>query len=92
MTVSHEQAIPAQHRTHARADIAAARATGDRLRAACTAATDVAGGAWADRERQALDGLRATAAFLRNHPNTDVARAITIALQPDPEDSHGTAG
>lgn len=92
MTTSHEQAIPAQHRTRARADIVAARATGDRLRAACAAATEVAGGAWADRERQALDGLRAAAAFLRNHPNTDVARVITSALRHDRENDHGGAG
>lgn len=92
MTTSHEQAVPAPHRTCTRADIVAARATGDRLRAACAAATDVAGGAWADRERQALDGLRAAAAFLRNHSNTAVARAITSALQHDREDDHGTAG
>ncbi|MBW0105874.1 hypothetical protein, partial [Pseudonocardia sp. KRD291] len=64
-------------------------ATGDRLRAAYAAAADVTGGAWPDRERQALDGLRATAAFLRNHPNTAVARAITGALQNLPEATHG---
>lgn len=92
MTTSHEQAMPAQHRTRARADIVAARATGDRLRAACAAATDVAGGAWADREQQALDGLRAAAAFLRYHPNTAVARAITSALQDVGEAGHGAIG
>lgn len=90
MTTSHEPAIPAQARL--KADVSAARATGDRLRAACVAATDAERGAWADREQQALDGLRATAAFLRNHPNTAVARAITSALQNLPEAGHGALG
>lgn len=89
MMTSDEQTIPTQPRTGARDEITAARATGDRLRAAYAAAADVTGGAWPDRERQALDGLRATAAFLRNHPNTAVARAITGALQNLPEATHG---
>lgn len=55
----------------------------DQLRAAVVAGTAVQGGVWgvwADRERQALDGLRTVAAYLKMHANTDVARAITNAL------------
>ncbi|RZT75505.1 hypothetical protein EV383_6246 [Pseudonocardia sediminis] len=92
MTTSHDPAIPAQPRTPTREDITSARATGDRLRAAYAAAAGVTGSAWADREQQALDGLRAVAAFLRHHPNTDVARAITQTLQTLPETGHGALG
>jgi hypothetical protein len=48
----------------------------DSVPAACNAVTR-SESSWSDREQQALDGLRAVAAFLHHHANTDVARALS---------------
>lgn len=64
------------------ADIAAARALGEQLRCAFAAANAAPPSAWPGRDIQALDALRAVAAYLRMHANTDLARAITRTLTP----------
>lgn len=67
--------------TGLRREIAAAGDLRDRLRAAVSAGAAAQPSAgWGERERQALDALRAVAVFLHHHANTDVARAITREL------------
>ncbi len=67
-----------------RNDISAAGDLRDRLRAAASAgAAATPSASWGERARQALDALRAVAAFLHHHADTDVARAITRELGVD---------
>jgi hypothetical protein len=72
---------PAAGTAVTRSEIAAASALRDRIRAAVASASSAPPSSWSDREQQALDGLRAVAAFLHHHANTDVARAITHELR-----------
>lgn len=64
--------------------IAAAKDLRGRMRAAVSAGSAAAPSpGWSGRERQALDALRALAAFLHHHADTDVARAITRELRAE---------
>ncbi|MBC3190963.1 hypothetical protein H7X46_07790 [Pseudonocardia sp. C8] len=57
--------------------ITAGFALSRRLRTAAHAAQSAETTEWIDREQQAIDALRALAAFLAHHAGSPVARAIT---------------
>ncbi|MCF7547177.1 hypothetical protein [Pseudonocardia sp. WMMC193] len=68
-----------------RVRIAAVRARGRSCRAAVAAGEALyPAGEWAAREREALDGLRALAAFLDLHPSDPIAQAIAEHLSASP--------